>query len=100
MFCALGSEAGGQRFITRKRSVGGLNSIDERPESKIIGFRWAVVVRGVLLARKESILGLRAVVVWQVSAEMSRSWKSGEVGSSKVGRHVGLGSGVSMYSRY
>jgi hypothetical protein len=73
-----------------------LNSIDERPESKVIGFRWAVVVRGVLLARKESILGSGAAVVWQISAEVCSSWESGEVGSSKVGRHVGLGSGVSI----
>lgn len=55
MFRFLAFEAGGHRFTTRYRSAGALNSMDERPLSKIIGFRFAVLVRGICLARNENI---------------------------------------------
>lgn len=45
--------------------MGCLNSMDERPASKTIAFSGAVIVLGVLLARKESIWGVD--VFWGVS---------------------------------
>lgn len=55
MFLLVSLEAGGQRLITRYWSLGDLNSMDERPLSNITGLRLAVVVRGTLFAKKESI---------------------------------------------
>lgn len=56
MFLFASHDLGGQRLITKYRSVGALNSMDERPPSKTTGFWLAVMVRETLLVKKENIL--------------------------------------------